>query len=82
MRSRTDFNDRAPNTIYPEDLNGDGLILNIRQAHPDGDLVADPADSRLLIQRRADSPGPYYRVLPEGLVYDWDGSDRVLMGGR
>jgi len=81
VRSRTDFNDRAPNTIYPEDLNGDGLILNIRQAHPDGDLVADPADSRLLIQRRADSPGPYYRVLPEGLVHDWDGSDRVLMGG-
>ena len=25
---------------------------NIRQAHPDGDLVADPADSRVLMGGR------------------------------
>ncbi len=81
VRSRTDFCNRASNTIYPEDLNGDGKILTLRQAHPDGEFVADPADSRLLIQRRSDSTAPYYRTFPEGYIHDWDGSDRIRIAG-
>ena len=81
IRSRTDFTNREPNTLYPEDLDGDGRILNIRQAHPDGDLIPDPADRRLLIRRQADSTGPFYRLFPEGRIHDWDGGDRIRQAG-
>jgi len=53
VRSRTDRSERTPNTLYQEDVDGDGLILSMRQAHPDGPFVADPKDRRLLIRRRA-----------------------------
>ena len=82
IRSRSDRSEQRPNTLYQEDLNGDGLILTMRQEHPNGSLVADPADPRLLIGRRPGDPGPFYRVLPEGKIHDWDGTDRILEGGR
>ena len=41
IRSRTDRSERVPNTLYQEDLNGDGLILTMRMEHPNGPLVAD-----------------------------------------
>lgn len=81
IRSRTDFCNRDSNTVYPEDVNGDGQILTIRQEHPDGEFVVDPADPRLLVQRRSDSPGPYYRTFPEGHIHDWDGNDRIRVAG-
>ena len=74
VRSRTDRSERVPNTLYQEDVDGNGLILSMRQQHPDGGLVADPDDPRLLIRRQADSPGPFYRTFPEGLIHEWDGS--------
>ena len=81
VRSRTDWTNKEPNTLYQEDMDGDGLILSIRQEHPDGEFVADPADHRLLIRRRAGSKGPFYRVFPEGRIHAWDGSDRIKVGG-
>ena len=81
VRSRTDFDNREPNVVYPEDIDGNGLILTIRQEHADGGLVIDPDEPRLLIKRQANAPGPYYRVFPEGLIHDWDGGDRILQGG-
>ena len=81
IRSRTDFCNRDSNTVYPEDVNGDGQILTLRQEHPDGDFVVDSADPRLLVQRRSDSRGPYYRTFPEGYIHDWDGSDRIRIAG-
>lgn len=81
VRSRTDFENRTPNVVYPEDIDGNGLILTIRQEHPEGGLVPDPGESRLLVQRQSDSPGPFYRTFPEGLVFEWDGGDRILQGG-
>jgi len=82
IRSRTDRSERVPNTLYHEDMDGDGLILTMRQEHPDGALVADPEDPRLLIRRRADSRGPFYRVLPEGRIHAWDGGKRIREEGR
>jgi len=81
VRSRTDFENRESNVVYPEDIDGNGLILTIRQEHPDGNLVLDEEEPRLLVQRRADSSGPFYRTFPEGLIFDWDGGDRILQGG-
>lgn len=82
VRSRTDRSQAEPNTLYQKDMNGDGLILSMRQQHPDGPFVVDPEDNRLLIRRKAASPGPFYRVLPEGEIYDWDGTDHLFIEGR
>ncbi len=82
VRSRTERSLSEPNTLYPGDLNGDGLILTMRQKHPDGDIVSDPEDPRLLIKRKFDSKGPFYRILPEGELFDWDGGDDISIDGR
>jgi len=82
IRSRTDTSIRTPNSLFQEDLDGNGLILSMRQVHPDGGLVADPFDPRLMIKRRFDSKGPFYRVFQEGKIHEWDGSDDITIGGR
>ena len=81
IRSRTD-DPESPNTLCPEDVDGDGMILTMRQPHPNGAFVRDPGDPRLVIRRQADSAGPFYRVLPEGHIQDWDGSERIRERGR
>ena len=82
VRSRTDRSQRVPNTLYQEDVNGDGLILTMRQEHPDGPFVADPKDKRLLIRRRRGDKPPYYRTIPEGMIHEWDGTDNLRIEGR
>jgi hypothetical protein len=82
VRSRTDRTERVSNTLYQQDVDGDGLTCTMRWAHPDGKYVVDPDDPRLHVRREADSPGPFYRLYPEGLIYDWDGSDRIRVEGR
>jgi hypothetical protein len=82
IRSRTDRSERIANTLYQEDVNGDGLILTMRLPHPNGPFVADPEDPRLLVRRTRESQPPFYRTLPEGLIYDWDGTDNVAVEGR
>lgn len=82
VRSRTDRSQREPNTLYQEDVNGDGLILTMRQVHPDGPFVADPKDKRLLIRRRKEHKPPFYRTIPEGVIHEWDGTDNLKIEGR
>jgi murein tripeptide amidase MpaA len=60
--------------LYPEDLDGDGLIRQMRIADPNGEWKVSPQDPRLLVKRDlADEGGQYYRVYPEGLVRNYDG---------
>ncbi|NLW50471.1 MAG: hypothetical protein GXY85_06455 [Candidatus Brocadiaceae bacterium] len=82
IRSRTDRSQREPNTLYQEDVDGDGLILTMRQEHPNGNFVVDPDDSRLLIRRTTGSRPPFYRTLPEGMIHEWDGTDNIRVEGR
>lgn len=82
IRSRTDMSDLPANSLCQGDVDGDGLILTMRRQHPDGEFVADPLDPRLLVRRRAGSPGPFYRVLPEGTIHAWDGCERLTVAGR
>ena len=82
IRSRTDRADLPPNTLVQKDLDGNGLILQMRQERSDGDQAADPKDKRLLIKRKADSTGPFYKVYPEGEILAWDGSDDIAVEGR
>lgn len=65
---------RAPNVVFPEDLNGDGKILRMIWQTPNGRYKRSPADPRLLVPRgEGDTEGPFYQETDEGLVHDWDG---------
>ena len=46
---------REPNTIYPEDVNSDGWIVDMRIEHPSGEYVADPVEPRLMVPRQRQS---------------------------
>jgi len=72
----------APNTIIQQDINGDGMILQMRIPNPNGNYACHPKDKRLMILRTEKTPGPYYEVYPEGLIHDWDGSFELALEGR
>lgn len=57
-----------------EDLNGDGRVLLMRMEDPNGPWKTHPEDARLLIRRDpTEVGGTYYRVLPEGVLENYDG---------
>ncbi|HWI64768.1 MAG TPA: M14 family metallopeptidase [Symbiobacteriaceae bacterium] len=64
-----------PPGLYAEDVNGDGMILLMRQVHPDGDYKVDEQDSRVLARRGpADRDGVFYKVYTEGVIRgEWNG---------
>ncbi|HEY3341724.1 MAG TPA: M14 family zinc carboxypeptidase [Anaerolineae bacterium] len=62
--------------LYEHDVDGDGRILMMRIKDPNGPWTVHPSDGRLMIPREADSAneeGPHYRLLPEGLIRNYDG---------
>ena len=59
-----------------EDIDGDGRILSMRIADRNGAWKAADEDPRLLVRRDPDEDDPertYYRVLPEGIIRNYDG---------
>ena len=57
-----------------EDIDGDGRILQMRIEDPNGAWKVHPDDPRLMIRRDPiETGGKYYRILPEGLVKNYDG---------
>lgn len=60
--------------LYPEDIDGDGLILDMRIEDPDGGWKVSEKDPRLMRRRGPDEyGGTYYRVYTEGMVRGYDG---------
>ena len=60
--------------LYPEDLNGDGIILQMRLRDSNGDWKLSAHDKRVMVRRRPDDVGgTYYRLLPEGMIQNYDG---------
>jgi len=60
--------------LHPEDIDGDGRILQMRLPDPAGDWKPSDRDPRLMIKRGPDEEGgTYYRILPEGLIENYDG---------
>lgn len=55
------------------DVDGDGLALRMRVRDPAGDAVESADIPGLLLPRRIDDPGPYYKVYPEGTIENFDG---------
>ncbi|MBA2441421.1 MAG: carboxypeptidase [Rubrobacter sp.] len=67
--------------LHPEDLDGDGSILQMRVEDPDGEWRVSEGDERLLVPRAPDEDEPgatYYRLYREGLFKDYDGFDRKV----
>ena len=59
---------------YGEDLDGDGRILQMRLEDPNGAWKEHPDDPRLMVRRDPiETGGNYYRILPEGLLKNYDG---------
>jgi len=60
--------------VERQDLDGDGRILNMRIKDPNGPWKISKKEPRLLQLRDPDETGgTYYRMLPEGLLHNYDG---------
>lgn len=60
--------------LVPEDVNGDGLILQMRIKDDNGNWKVSASDPRLMVQRAPDDRGgQYYRLYQEGVLKNWDG---------
>jgi len=58
----------------PEDLNGDGLVTQMRALDPDGEWIADPTDERVLIKAdRSKGQRGRWKLYTESLDQDGDG---------
>lgn len=55
------------------DVDGDGLALLMRVEDPTGEFVPAPEFPGLLVPRRIEDEGPFYKVYPEGTIAHWDG---------
>ncbi len=59
---------------WGEDTDGDGRILQMRIEDPNGAWKAHPDEPRLMVRRDPiETGGKYYRILPEGLLKNYDG---------
>lgn len=62
--------------LHEEDVDKDGRILTMRIKDPNGAWKAHPDDARLMIPRdplEANGDGVFYRLLPEGVIQNYDG---------
>ncbi len=60
--------------LHEQDIDGDGRILQMRQLDPNGDWKISSLDARLMEKREPhEQGGEYYRLLPEGLLENYDG---------
>jgi murein tripeptide amidase MpaA len=69
--------------IGNEDIDGDGRILTMRIPDPNGAWKAHPQEPRLMIRRDpVEWGGTYYRLLPEGLLKNYDGITIQVRTGK
>ncbi len=69
------YDEETVDGLMEEDIDGDGRILFMRVPDTNGAWKAHPKEPRLLIRRDpTETGGKYYRVLPEGLLKNYDGA--------
>jgi murein tripeptide amidase MpaA len=69
--------------LVHEDIDGDGRMLMMRLPDPHGAWKISPDEPRLLVRRDpTESGGQYYRLLPEGLLQDYDGVQLKVQSPR
>lgn len=70
-----DRRDHAPTPRWiTKDVDGDGLSLSIRRRDPSGEFVEDAELPGVMLPRRLEDQGPFYKVWPEGLIESFDGA--------
>ncbi|HEX7604994.1 MAG TPA: M14 family metallopeptidase, partial [Polyangiaceae bacterium] len=74
---RSNARDRRPPAPVPywkwSDVDGDGLAFSMRQPSPQGDFVEAKERPGVMLPRRLEDDGPFYKVYPEGHIEHWDG---------
>jgi murein tripeptide amidase MpaA len=69
--------------VMGEDIDGDGRILQMRIEDPNGAWKAHPDEPRLMVRRDpVETGGKYYRILPEGLLRNYDGATIKVLGAK
>lgn len=67
----------SPQGFRSEDIDGNGVVLQMRVLDPDGPYKVSAKDSRVMIPRDPldlpDSKQKFYRLLPEGVFESFDG---------
>ncbi|MFO0549504.1 MAG: M14 family metallopeptidase [Polyangiaceae bacterium] len=56
-----------------DDVDGDGASLLMRKVDPTGDFVASSEFPGVMLPRRVEDAGPYYKLYPEGFIEGFDG---------
>jgi hypothetical protein len=56
-----------------QDLDGDGLSLNMRVESETGEFVESKAVPGYLVPRELEDEGPFYKVYPEGIIENFTG---------
>ena len=65
--------------LHYADVDGNGLILDMRWPDPAGEWKLSARDPRLLVARELDdAEGPFYRLIPEGVIRDFDGATILI----
>jgi hypothetical protein len=65
--------DGIPDSDPPEDLTGNGKILQMRVPDPEGRFVIDADDPRIVRERTEEDEGPFYSLMTEGVDRNGDG---------
>ena len=69
--------------LHLEDVNEDGKILQMRIPDPRGEWKLSELEPRLLTLRQpGEIEGEYYRLIPEGMLRDWDGVSLPIVKAR
>jgi murein tripeptide amidase MpaA len=68
------YDEEDPYGLERKDIDGDGRILSIRIKDPNGPWKIAEEEPRLMKPRDpGEAGGTYYRVVPEGVVHNYDG---------
>ncbi len=68
------YDDEHVEGLMREDIDGDGRVLTMRVPDANGPWKADTKDKRVLVRRDpVETGGRYYRLLPEGMLLNYDG---------
>ena len=68
------WDEDAVEGLTVQDVDGDGRVLSMRVPDPHGPYRKHPDEPRLMVPRApGEFGGEYYRLMPEGLLTNWDG---------
>jgi len=72
-RPKDDDHDGRINEDFPDDLDGDGNICQMRKKDPNGKYKTDPEDPRLMVRVKPGEKGEWTILGQEGIDNDGDG---------